>query len=109
MQKTIKQEILDYWNLKKIVVHKRMTPDIETELGRIGKYYSHEEIKEFIDFYTTILEPGVDDKDKKYFWSYKWNLYEFLKRGIKKFDGQETKNYLRKQRVDAPTAIIIKR
>lgn len=109
MKHECKKEILEFWNSKGIIVHKRITPDIDVELSRIGKYYSIEEIKEFIDFYTTILEPGIEEKDKKYFWSYKWNLYEFLKRGIKKFDGQEPSNYLRKQRIDVPKAVIFKR
>lgn len=104
-----KQELLGYWNSKKIVVHSRLTPDIQTELSRICKYYSVEEIRGFIDFYTEILEPGTNEKDKKYFWTYKWNFYEFLKRGVKKFDGQTVDNYLRKQKVEAPKAVIFQR
>jgi hypothetical protein len=104
-----KTEILKYWNSKKIIVHRKLTPDISTEISRIGKYYSVEEIKEFIDFYETILEPGVPENQKKYFWTYKWNLYEFLKRGLKKFDGQEPKNYLKKQFVAQTEAIVFTR
>lgn len=104
-----KQEILRYWNSKKIIVHRKLNHDLDTEISRTLKYYSVEEVKEYIDFYATILEPGVVERDKKYFWTYRWNLYEFLKRGIKKFDGQEPENYLKKQSVASPEAIIFKR
>lgn len=104
-----KKALFDYWNEQKIVVHKRMTSEIATELGRALKNYSFEELKAAIDFYTTILEPGKKEDEKDYFWSYKWNLYEFLRRGVKKFDGQDTNNYRRKQKVDAPQAVVFKR
>lgn len=104
-----KEDILRFWNSKKITVHKKLSPDVSTEISRIGKYYSVEEIKEFIDFYATILEPGIPENQKKYFWTYKWNLYEFLKRGIKKFDGQVPENYLKSQTVGPADAIVFTR
>jgi len=104
-----KIEILNHWNSKKITVHKKMNPDLSSELSRTMKYYEVEEIKGFIDFYATILEPGVPESQKKYFWTYKWNLWEFLKRGIRKFDGQDVSNYLKNQTIQAPEAIIFKR
>lgn len=105
----VKEDILRYWNSKKIIVHRKMTHDIDLALSRTLKYYSAEEVKKFIDFFETILEPGVPESQKKYFWTYKWNLWEFLQRGIKKFDGQETTNYLRKQNAGSPEAIVFKR
>lgn len=107
MEETLK--IFEYWNTKKIVRSKRLTSDTKREIKRALKDYSIDEIKEFIDFYETILEPGVDEKDKKYFWTYKWNLYEFLRRGINRFDGQEPSNYLRNQKVADSKVIVFKR
>lgn len=106
-----KQQILDHWNEKKIIVHRKLSPDASTEITRILKYYTVEEIQEFIDFYATILEVGVPDHEKKYFWTYKWNLYEFLKRGIKSFDGKELDNYLKKRSTDYPVkeALVLRR
>lgn len=102
-----KEKILQHWNSKKITVHRKLPPDVSTELTRLSNYYSVEEILEFIDFYATILETGVPESQQKYFWTYKWNLYEFLKRGIKKFDGQETSNYLKKQVIEPNAEAII--
>lgn len=104
-----KREVLDYWNSKKITQHKRLTTDLERGIVIALRKYSFEELKELIDFYATILEPGLSESEKKYFWTYKWNLWEFLQRGTKKFDGQDVSNYLRKQKVEGPEAVIFKR
>ena len=104
-----KKQIFDYWNSKKIVVHKRMGEELGNEIGRCIKKYDIDTIKEAIDLYAMILEPGTPEDLKKYFWTYKWNLSEFLMRGVKRFDGQDASNYLRKQRVDAPQAVIFTR
>lgn len=104
-----KKEIFDYWNSKGIVKHARMNHDLELELARQLKHYRKEELMALIDFYAAILEPGVPEHQKKYFWTYKWNLWEFLKRGVRKFDGQELSSYLRRQNVESPKAIIFKR
>jgi len=109
LKKGDKERIVLHWNSKKIVVHRRLTPDIATEISRICKYYSADEIIEFINFYATILEPGIPEDQQKYFWTYKWNLYEFLKRGVKKFDGQELSNYQKKQTLAPADAIIFTR
>lgn len=111
--KQIKIEIYEYWQSKKIVVHKRMTSDIEDGIVLALKKYEVDEIKSTMDFYAKILEPGVDEDNKKYYWSYKWNLLEFLQRGIKKFYDKDvesdSKIYLKKQTMDGPEAIIFKR
>lgn len=104
-----KREVLEYWNDKKITQHKRLTEDLDRGLGVALRKYTFEELKELIDFYATILEPGVPESQKKYFWTYRWNLWEFLQRGTKKFDGQEVGNYLRKQKVEAPEATVLTR
>lgn len=103
------QQIFEHWKSKNIVNHMRLTTDMKAEINRALKDYPVEEVKTYIDFYAEILEVGTSDDDKKYFWSYKWTLGEFLRRGIKKFDGQSTSNYLRKQKVAAPQAVIFKR
>jgi len=104
-----KEEILRHWNSKKITVHKRINEDLNTVMNRTLRGFTVEEVKELIDFYATILELGVPEREQKYFWTYKWNLYEFLMRGIKKFDGQDPSNYLKKQTVQATEAVIFKR
>lgn len=103
-----KEEVLEHWNSKKIIVHKRLNHDMSTEIARTLKYYTMEEVKEFIDLYATILEPGVPEAKQKYWWTYKWNLYEFLKRGIKKFDGHEASDYQKTHTVEAE-ALVFKR
>ncbi len=100
-----KQQLFDHWNSKKIIVHTRLSHDMNLEIARALKYYSLEELIGLIDFYATILEPGVPDHEKRYFWTYRWNLWEFLKRGVKKFDGQELKDYQRRQTVSEGVTI----
>lgn len=90
-----KEEVFNHWNSKNIIQHRRITPDIDKAITKTLNYYPVNEVKELIDFYATILEPGVPEPQKMYFWSYKWNLYEFLTRGVKKFDGQTTENFLK--------------
>lgn len=110
MNKEQKQiEIFDYWISKGIVNHQRLTSSMKLDINWIMKDYTVDEIKAFIDFYATILEVGVPEDNKKYFWTHKWTLSDFIRRGIKKFDGQETSNYLKKQKVQAPEAVIFTR
>jgi hypothetical protein len=104
-----KKEIFDHWNSKGIVVHKRMGDGLAGEIGACLKKYDIETIKETIDLYAEIMEIGLPLEKRKYFWTYKWNLSEFLMRGVKKFDGQEASNYLRRQEIDTPTAVVFKR
>ncbi len=103
------QQVFEYWNSKKIAVHRKMNHDVELELQKALKVYEVDEMKELIDLYATIFEPGVPEKDKKYFWTHKWNLYEFLLRGVRKFDGQSADSYLKRQKVEGPEAVIFKR
>lgn len=74
---------------------------MENALEKALKEYSVEELKEMIEFYATILEAGVPEKEQKYFWSYKWNLFEFLTRGLKKFDGKTLADYKKQGAGDA--------
>jgi hypothetical protein len=104
-----REAVFNYWNKQKIVVHRRINQDIETALNRTLKYYPVEEVFEFIDLYATILEIGVPEEKQKYFWTHKWNLYEFLIRGIKKFDGRDASQYLKQQTVQNSDALVFKR
>ncbi len=64
-----------------------------------------DEVKKCIDTYATIL---LDDN---YYWTYKWNLYEFLSRknAISTFVGKEPKNYVRSQNIASPETVLLKR
>lgn len=74
--------ILDYWNEKDIIKHnpKGTAKDkLIRTINKLNEDYPEEEIKKAIDNYDTVL------KDPKYFWSFKWTLQEFLKRGFDRF------------------------
>lgn len=80
----ISLEILAHWNSKKIVVHKE-TPEL---LRNIVKYirkrdYTLGQVKDAIDNYATILAGS------EYFWTKKWNLSDFLSRGVERFQSEK--------------------
>jgi hypothetical protein len=77
-------QVLDHWNSKNIIQHKSLIGTtgerIEKHInGRLSEGYSIEDIKTTIDNYAEILN------DEKYFFKYKWPLYDFLIRGFEKF------------------------
>ena len=86
--------IYKYWNEKKNIVHRKLTPKISSAIEKTLLEYSIDEIKLAIDHYSTIV------KDKQYFYSYQWTLEEFLKRekGMPEFlnDGAKWMNYYKK-------------
>jgi len=89
-KKDYKQTVFEYWNEQNIVVHRTLPVDAELELNRlIAKDYPLQSLLEAIKLYNTIL------KGEEYFWNYKWNLFEFLKRGLKKFEGKNPQDYLK--------------
>lgn len=73
------ENIFNHWNDCKIVVHRKITKDIEKAYKKVIKDYTVDEIKIAIKNYSKIL------KDDKYFFKYKWSLDEFLTRGLTKF------------------------
>lgn len=75
-------DILLYWNSKKIIVHKKLIPKHSARINAAIKNYGVDTIKDAIDNYAVIL------KDKKYYFNYKWNLWDFCQRGIDKFVSQ---------------------
>ena len=91
--------VFQHWNLKKIIIHKKLTDTISGHINaRLEEGYLAEEIIEAIDNYKTIL-----NDNEKYFWSYKWGISDFLTRGLDKFksESEPFKNYANKsQRVD---------
>lgn len=96
-QSKVKESKLNYiiivifklWNKQKIIVHKKLTDDIKSAIGRALKEHSHEEISEAIKNYAEIL------KGEQYYFKYSWTLKDFLKRGLEKFLDLEIakKNY----------------
>lgn len=103
------QQVFDYWNAQPLMKHKVLNNVFRGEIKKALENYSLEDLKGFILLYATILEKGKKPHEKKYFWTYEWNLYEFLKRGIIKFDGKEAKNYLKTQFIEELEAVVIKR
>lgn len=86
------QRIFDFWNSKKIQVHRYMTSDIENAIKKAIEIYGVEGVLKGIENYATILF------DKNYFFKYKWSLKDFLKRekGIVDFltSGDKWINYI---------------
>lgn len=84
------EDIFNYWNSKKIIKHKDITPVIKKEVIKVLKKYSAEEVKQAIDLYSEILK-------SEFYFSYKWSLSDFLKRnnGISTFmeEGTNKANY----------------
>lgn len=89
-------ELFDFWNSKKIIEHRKLTPEIGNEITKSLKNYSLEEIKFAIETYATVLEKGVEDSKRLYWWSHSWTLFEFLKRGMKQFEGKTPDDYKKK-------------
>jgi len=93
-----KEEILIYWNSKNIIVHRNLSKEAEKEIEKIIGY-PYKPIKDIdgaikdilksIDVYSTVLNGS------EYWWSHKWNLFEFLKRGNKQFEGKSAKDYIK--------------
>lgn len=80
--------VLSAWNEQGIVTHKTISNDAQKELDKlVAKKYPLEDLLKAIKLYGTILN------GKEYFWTYKWNLYEFLKRGLMKFEGKTPDDY----------------
>lgn len=86
----IYSHIFEYWNSKKIIVHKSLTKDMEKAIEKALKKYSQEKIVQAIEAYNEILESD-------FYFNYKWSLVDFLNRknGISSFmeDGSNNANY----------------
>ena len=93
-----KENILTFWNEKGIITHKKLSKDASKEIEKLFGYPNAtvdnqkevlNSVKDAITLYETILH------GKKYFWSHTWNLYEFLKRGYKQFEGKKPEDYIK--------------
>lgn len=86
------EEVFNYWNSKKIIVHDKITETIKKSINKFISNHSFELIKLCIDRYSTVL------KDEKYFFKYKWALSDFLNRGSGAVDfldgGSKWQNYV---------------
>lgn len=92
-------EIIEHWNANaKAFRCKKLTSDIEKAVAKRCKEYTIDEIKQGIENYHAI----VNDPDC--FFSYKWNLAEFLSRqnGFPVFAGDPTE-ILAKYRINGKT------
>ena len=92
--------ILAYWNSKKIVTHKETPALLKSIVNYVRKRdYSLEQVKDAIDNYSIILNGS------EYFWTKKWNLNDFLSRGVAKFqsDVKPFEAYLSRKFNEKPT------
>ena len=71
--------VFNLWNDKEIIRHRDLVSDIEKAIQVKLKQYKQKEICQAIENYAEIVH------GKEYYWSYKWTLKDFLKRGFDKF------------------------
>jgi hypothetical protein len=85
--------IYSVWNECKIIVHKKLTKDMERAYKKTSKDYTDEEIITAIRNYSLIL-------NQSNWFNYKWTLSEFLTRGLSKFIDWEvcSDNYLKNKK-----------
>ena len=85
-------QIFNFWNEQKIKIHKKITDQIKREISNRVKDYGVDLIKQSILNYSKIL-----NNPDSYWFDYKWDLKDFLHRGLEKFMDWEVahKNYIR--------------
>lgn len=91
-ENNIYKGIFDYWISFGIINHKKLTEKMRGAIkARINDGYTLDELKEAITTYGEILN------SPKTWFSYKWTLEEFMKRGVYKFEDQEAawQNFLK--------------
>jgi hypothetical protein len=71
--------ILNFWNSLKIIEHKD-TDKLRKKVIASLKVYTPEELEDAFKNYAYILS-----QPDRFFWSYKWQLKDFLDRGIERF------------------------
>jgi len=89
-------EVFNYWNKKKIIVHKKLDSSTAKKINAKFKDYAREEILGAINNYSYILADP-----ETYWFNYKWTLKEFMQRGFEKFKDWDIahENYLRKDKL----------
>ena len=82
-------DLFNHWNSLKIVQHKKLTDEMKRAIKSALENYTKEEIFEAMKNYAEILAGD------EYFFSYRWTLKDFIRRGLEKFmDGEVTQqNY----------------
>lgn len=76
--------ILAYWNSKKIVIHKETPALLKAIVKYVRKHeYSLEQVTDAIDNYAIVLNGS------EYYWTKKWNLNDFLSRGVARFHSDQ--------------------
>lgn len=77
----IVQNIFDYWQSKKIVVHSKLLPKMATSIKSAIKTYGEDFIKDGIDCFAAVLNSSDT------FWTHKWGITDFISRkgGLEKF------------------------
>ncbi len=90
--------IFEFWNLQEIIVHKKCDDKIKRVIKSSLRYFSYNKIKEAIENYTTVL------KSDKHYWTHKWTLVDFLKRGLDKFinEADPINNFIRRDPEESP-------
>lgn len=73
------REIFTCWNIEKIVEHKKLTQRMNAAVSEALVDYTKDEILGAIKNYSKVL------RGDKYYFSHKWTLEEFLKRGLERF------------------------
>ncbi|MCX6150174.1 MAG: hypothetical protein NTX22_06600 [Ignavibacteriales bacterium] len=92
-ENNIYTQIFNFWNDKKIMVHKNLDSKTESKIKATLKDYNIEEIKTAIDNYNIIL------KSEDYYFTYKWTLKDFLSKGLENFiDLEIAKNNYKKNK-----------
>lgn len=86
--------VFDFWNTKRIVMHRKMTESVKGHISASLKSYKVEEVMTAIENYNTILNGD------EYYWTHKWTLSEFLVRGLDKFvdDNEPLNSFLKVQK-----------
>jgi hypothetical protein len=100
-KKIIYKDILQFWNERKIIVHKKLDDKSQGKINSLLEDgYTVKDIKTAIHNYSVILyEP-------QYYFKYRWTIYEFLHRGFEKFKEYQVahENYIREDRNNGKAA-----
>jgi hypothetical protein len=92
------KHVLDYWNACNIIRHKD-TEKIRKKIRAALKVYTIEELEGAIRNYAYVLS-----NPQKFFWTHKWQLKDFLDRGVDRFlptNFREEDFYIRRPKTKA--------